>query len=151
MPDPSEYDFEKLAREIVTARLKDIQDAPTAAAEIADKIIVSGVQSTRVRQDPRLTVTGACRGVMSGMLIIEKDLNATALALINSMAHLAQEIHTDPADMMTWCMAGIAPVVMMGHPDLKSAIREAIEERFMGAGEIFGQLCEKAEKSGAGS
>ncbi|MBI3552892.1 MAG: hypothetical protein HY077_10280 [Elusimicrobia bacterium] len=42
-----EYDFEKLAREIVASRLSEIEKAPEAAGEIAKKIIVAGVQSTR--------------------------------------------------------------------------------------------------------
>ncbi|MBI5241893.1 MAG: hypothetical protein HY926_15580 [Elusimicrobia bacterium] len=146
MTEPDSYDFEKLAREIITSRLKDIpaDTAAAAAAEVASKIIVAGVTSTAKRQDPHLTVAGICRGVMSGMLLIEKDLVATAVALVKSMAHLALETHLDPADMMTWAMEGIAAVCVVGHGDLKANVREALEQNFMGTGEVFGELLAKA-------
>jgi len=142
MAIPEEYDFYKLAREITAARLKDAADAP--AAKIACQIIGSCVPGTRQRQDPRLSVKEACRGVMAGLLLLDKDLAAASVDILQSMAHLAQEIHLDPADMMTWAMEGIAQVAVLGSPDLKLQIREAIEEKFMGTGEIFGALCEKA-------
>ena len=140
------YDFEKLAREIITSRLQGIPAEATAAAaaEVASKIIVAGVASTAKRQDPHLTVTEVCRGVMSGMLLIEKDLVAASVELVKSMAHLAQETHLDPAEMMTWAMEGIAAISVMGHQDLKANVREALEHNFMGTGEVFGELCAKA-------
>jgi hypothetical protein len=150
MAEPDTYDFEKLAREIVVSRLKDIpaEAAAGAAAEAAAKIIVAGVTSTAKRQDPRLTVSGICRGAMSGMLLIEGDLVATAVALVKSMAQLAVETHLDPADMMTWAMEGIAAVCMVGHGDLKTSVREALEQNFMGTGEVFGELMAKAAPKG---
>lgn len=144
-----EYDFEKLAREIVSARLHDIAAAPDAAAEIACKIIVSGVQSTRRRQDPHITIMGVCRGVMSGMLIIDKDLCATAVAMLKSMAGLAQEIHLDPMQTMTWAMEGIAAVVVMSAGDLQLQMTDAIDDNFMGAGAVFAELCAQAKAGGA--
>lgn len=148
MAEPDSYDFEKLAREIITSRLADIpaETAASAAAEVAAKIIVAGVLSTSKRQDPHLTVSGICRGVMSGMLLIEKDLVATSVALLKSMAGLAAETHLDPAEMMTWAMEGIAAVCAVGHEDLKADIREALEQNFMGTGEVFGEVLAKAAR-----
>ena len=143
--DASEaYDFEKLAREITTSRLRGADGAPAAAAAIASQIIVAGVASTVCRQDPHLTVMGVCRGVMSGMLIIEQDLVATPVELLKTMASLAQETHLDPADLMTWAMEAIAAVIVMCHGDVQLQVREALEQNFMGTGEIFGELCAKA-------
>jgi hypothetical protein len=147
MAESAEYDFEKLAREITASRLKEVVQAPAAAAEIASRIIVSGIASTKQRQNPRLTVLGVCRGVISGMLLGEKDLVATSVEILKKMAHLAQETHQDPADMMTWAMEGIAGVVVIAGPDIKLLVREALENNFMGTGEIFGELCAKAEAS----
>jgi hypothetical protein len=140
------YDFEKLAREIITSRLKETpaEAAAEAAAEVASQMIIAGVASTSQRQDPHLTVTGVCRGVMSGVLLIEKDLVLTSVELVKSMAHLAQETHLDPADMMTWAMEAIAAISIMGPPDLGSSVREALEQNFMGTGEVFGELLAKA-------
>ena len=132
-----EYDFEKLAKEIVMEKLKDAADPPALAAEIAHKIAVSGLAGTRDRQEPRVTVTAACRGVMAGMLLIEKDLPKTAVALLAQMALIAQEANLDPAECMTWAMEGIAPGVKVAPGGAADAVGAAIAENFMGVGEIF--------------
>ena len=132
-----EYDFEKLAKEIVVAKLKDAADAPALAAEVAHKIAVTGLAGTSARQEPRTTVAAACRGVMSGMMLIEKDLPKTAVALLAQMALIAQEANLDPADCMTWAMEGIAPVVKLAPAGAADAVGAAIEESFMGAGGVF--------------
>ena len=132
-----EYDFEQLAKEIVMEKLKDAADPPAAAAEVAHKIAVSALAGTIGQQDPRVTVAAACRGVMAGMLIIEKDLPRTAVALLAKMALIAQESNLDPADCMTWAMEGIAPVVRLAPSSAGDAVCAAIDENFMGAGEVF--------------
>jgi hypothetical protein len=139
-----EYDFEKLAREIVIGRLKDVEDAPTTASEMARKIVVAAVLSTRSRQDPRVTVTDSCRGVMSGMLILEKNLASAAVALLVQMAFVAQEANLDPADCMTWAMEGIAPVAKLAPGGAVDSIRASIEENFMGAGTVFEDILRTA-------
>lgn len=134
-----EFDFEKLGKEIVVNRFKDLEDPYALAGEAARKIAVAAVTSTRDRQDPHVTVAAACRGVMGGMVLIEKDLPKTAVALLSQMAAVADEAHLDPADCMTWAMEGIAPIAKVAHggPD---EVRAAIEENFMGAGEVFDNL-----------
>ncbi|HXT01047.1 MAG TPA: hypothetical protein VN915_10255 [Elusimicrobiota bacterium] len=132
-----EYDFEKLAKEIVVAKLKDVADPAAVAGEVVHKIAVSALKGTQARQEPRVTISAACRGVMSGMVLIEKDLPGTAVALIAQMALIAQESNLDPAECMTWAMEGIAPVVMVAPAGTSDAVGEAIEERFMGAREAF--------------
>jgi hypothetical protein len=133
-----DYDFETLAKEIAVA-LREDENAPADAANAARKMVIAAVTSTRERQDPRLTVGGVCRGIMAGMVLLEKDLPAASVALLGQMATVAQEASLDPADCMTWAMEGIAPVAKMapGGPD---AVRAAIEENYMGAGEVFDRI-----------
>lgn len=132
-----EYDFEKLGKEIVVGRFKGVADPYALAGEAARKIAVAAVTSTRQRQDPRVTVAATCRGVMAGMVLIEKELPKTAIALLTQMAAVAQEAHLDPADCMTWAMEGIAPVVKLAHGGAADQVSAAIEENFMGAGQVF--------------
>ncbi|NNN04553.1 MAG: hypothetical protein HKL90_01495 [Elusimicrobia bacterium] len=141
-----EYDFEKLAQEIVLERLRDLPNPPAAAGEIALKIAVPAVTSTRLRQDPRLTVSATCRGVMRGMLLLEKDLGETAVSLLNQMAAISQEADLDPAECMTWAMEGMAPICRMADSHVQDAVSRAIEEHFMGAGEVFQQLIQSAPR-----
>ena len=139
-----EYDFEKLAREIVIGKLKDAPDPPALAAEVVRKIAVTGLAGTSARQEPRITVAAACRGAMAGMLLHEQDLAKTAVALLAQMAVIAQEAHLDPGECMTWAMEGIAPVVKLAPDGAAAAVGAAIEESFMGAGEVFEGLLRTA-------
>ena len=132
-----EYDFEKLAKEIVVEKLRNVEDAPALAAEIAHKIAVAGLAGSSGRQEPRITVSAACRGVMAGMLLIEKDLPKTAVALLAMMALIAQESNLDPADCMTWAIEGIVPIVKLAPSGASDSVGTAIEENFMGAGQVF--------------
>lgn len=139
-----EYDFEKLAKEIVVAKLKDAADPAAAAGEVVHKIAVSALKGTDGRQEPRVTIAAACRGVMAGMLLIEKDLPKAAVALLDQMAAIAQEADLEPAECMTWAMEGIAPVVKVAPAGAADAVGAAIEERFMGAREAFQGLLNAA-------
>lgn len=143
MEQAAEYDFEKLAREIVVSRLGSLAKAPEAAAEIAKKIIVAGVRSTKVRQDPRLTVSLVCRGVLSGMLVLDKDLGETAVRVLREIPLIAHEVPLDPGDLMTWAMEGIASVAHLAGQDARLDIQGRIEESFLGAGAVFARLCER--------
>jgi hypothetical protein len=132
-----EYDFEKLAKEIVVEKLKNAQDPASVAGEIVHKIALAALKGTKDRQEPRVTVVAACRGAMAGMVLIEKDLPKTAVALVAQMASIAHESGLDPAECMTWAMEGIAPVVKVAPAGSADAVGDAIEERFMGAREAF--------------
>lgn len=135
-----EYDFEKLGKEIVVSRFKDLDDPYALAGEAARKIAVAAVTSTRQRQEPRITIAAACRGVMGGMILIEKDLPRTAVSLLDQMAAVANETGLDPAECMTWAMEGIAPIVKVAHGGVADQVRAAIEEHFMGVGEVFERI-----------
>lgn len=132
-----EYDFEKLGKEIVVSRLANVDDPYAVAGEAARKIAVAGVTGTRAQQDPRLTVAAVCRGVAKGMLMLEKDLPKTAVALLRQMAVVAQETNLDPSECMIWAMEGLAPVAKLAPNGGADSVRSAIDEAFMGAGEAF--------------
>lgn len=139
-----EYDFEKLGKEIVVSRFKDLEDPYALAGEAARKIAVPAVTSTRDRQDPHLTIAAVCRGVAAGMVILGKDLPKTAVALLSQMAVVAVETNLDPAECMTWAMEGLAPVAKLAPGGAADAVRAAIDEHFMGAGQVFEQLVQAA-------
>lgn len=137
-----DFGLEKLAKEIVVARFKGIADAPAGAGAVARQIVTKAVTGTR--QAPRDSVTAVCRGLMSGMLLLEKDLPATAVAILKQMNAVAVETDQDPAEMMTWGMEAIASVARLSGRDTCYAIEAAIELSFMGAGKVFAAACETA-------
>ena len=140
-----EYDFEKLAREIVASRLPELEKAPEAAGEIAKKIITAAVLSTKGRQEARVTVAGVCRGVMSGMLMIDKNLPDAAVKVLQEMHAVSLAVHIEPGDLMTWGMEGIAAVGGLAGVETRQNVATALEESFMGVGPVFSEMCRKAE------
>jgi len=140
-----DYDFEKLAREITAERLKPLSNVPDAAAEVAAKIILAAVASTRRRQDPGESVAAVCRGVMSGLVLIEKDLKEPALAVLGKIGDLAGQLGLDPQKMMTAAMTGVADAAVLGPAPAVYEIRMGIDSKFMGAGEVFDRLAELAK------
>lgn len=139
-----DFNLEKLAKEIVVERLKGVADAPAGAGEVARQIVTKAVTGTQARQAPRDSVTAVCRGLMSGMLILEKDLPATAVAILSQMSVVAAATHQDPAALMTWAMDGIASVAALAGRHTCEGIELAIEAAFMGAGQVFASACEAA-------
>jgi|CXWL01.1.fsa_nt_gi hypothetical protein len=137
--------LEKKSKEAVVETLKNSEDAPAAAGELARRLatreIIAGVAAA---QPPRECVIAVCKGLMAGMLLLEKDLPNTALAILNQMAVVAEETNQDPAEVMTWAMEGIAPVAKLAGEAARFAVQDAIATSFMGAGEIFSKACETA-------
>lgn len=139
-----DFNLEMLAKEIVVDRLKNIADAPAGAGEIAHQIVTRAIAGTSARQDPRHSVTATCKGLMGGMLLLEKDLPRTAVSILSQMGTVAGETHQDPTELMTWAMEGIAPVAKIAGESTCDAVKEAIEAAFMGAGQVFSKACQTA-------
>ncbi|MBI2386628.1 MAG: hypothetical protein HYV14_11510 [Elusimicrobia bacterium] len=139
-----DFNLEKLAKEIVLDRLKDLPDAPAGAGLAALQILTQAVTATQARQAPRDTVVAVCRGLMSGMLLLGKDLPAAAVAILKQVNVVAETTQQDPAELMTWAIEGIAPVAKLAGLQTRYAVQEAIEASFMGAGQVFASTCETA-------
>lgn len=141
-----EYDFEKLAREIVAGTLPQAEPgkAPEAAAAVAKQALVSGIHGTKLKQEPRVTVRAVCRGVMGGALLAGASLPETAALLLAEVGSLADATALDPQDLMTWSMEGIAQAVSVAGVEVQGKVQDAIEARFMGAGTVFAELCRGA-------
>jgi len=139
-----DFNLEKLAKEIVVSRVAGLPDAPDGAGQVARQMVIKAVTGTQARQAPRETVAAVCRGLMSGMLLLNLDLPRTAVAIISQMGAVAAATHQDPAELMTWAMEGIAPVAKLAGGQARENIEAAIESAFMGAGGVFSSACETA-------
>ncbi|MBI3288301.1 MAG: hypothetical protein HYZ74_02145, partial [Elusimicrobia bacterium] len=128
--------LEKLAKDIVVERLKNTPDAPGDCGLIARQIAAQAFANSDTQQQPAQSVRAVCRGLMSGMLLLEKDLPRAAVAILSQMGTVAHETHQDPAEMMTWAMEGIAPVAKLSGEHARATIQDAIETAFMGAGDV---------------
>lgn len=144
-----EYDFEKLAREIVNARLtgKQPAEAPLIGAATVKEMLVSGVQGTRLHQEPRATVHAVCHGALNGVMLAGGSLPETAVLLLAEVAAIADATALSSQDLMTWSMEGIAEGSQTAGAEVQSKIQDAIEARYMGAGTVFGHICHDLSRS----
>lgn len=147
MSEAQTIDFGKLAKDTVSSRLKGIEDTAPVAAEIAHKTIVAAVTSARAKsEDPAKAVESVCRGTLSGLVLIDKDLVSASMAILGRLAQTAQDVHVDPQELLTWALQGIAKVSPMLSAQALWKLREQIEAKFMGVGPIFDEMCENARK-----
>lgn len=138
------YHFDQLAREVVRAQLKGVAGAGAKASALARDTILAGIRGTRgagASQSPQESVRLVCKGTMDGLLLIEADLAEGAVALLGGLGDAAEGLGLSPADMMTWAMEGIADTAMVLTPQQASAVQDAIDRAFMGAGSVFAELC----------
>lgn len=134
------FDFEKLAKDLIVEQLKAVDDPAAAAAQIVKKLAVSAVTGAGASQPPRASVSAACKGILSGILLLEKDLPAAAVAMLEQMGTVAAQTNQDPSECMTWAMEGMASVCRLASSAVQDGVQAAIEEKFMGAGEVFAGL-----------
>ena len=139
-----DFNLEKLAKEIVVERLKGVADPASGAGAVARQIVTKAITGTRARQAPRDSVIAVCRGLMSGMFLLEGDLPGAAVAILSQLGAVAAATHQDPAELMTWAMEGIAPVARLAGRQACDNIEHAIEAAIMGAGAVFASACDTA-------
>lgn len=134
----------QLTKEMIVSRLKDSQDAPALAADMVKQTIFASMPSIKASgRDPKESVEDICFGAMSGLLLIEKDLPNGAMLILTGMAEIAQKVNIDPSELMTWTMEGIARIAPLVASHTLEDTRMRIEKEYMGAGEVFGSLCNK--------
>ncbi|MFA6319093.1 MAG: hypothetical protein WC943_16905 [Elusimicrobiota bacterium] len=138
-----QYDFEPLAREIVVNRLADAPAFAAAAAKTARDIILPALKATLPSQQAKITTFQVCRGIMTGIIALDKAPCETCVAILAMTAEIAQEGNLAPADLMTWAMEGIASIVALFDRHDAEKVETAIESRFAGAGYVFAELCRK--------
>lgn len=133
-------DLEKEGRDAVAAALAKGAEPKAIAKEICAQISRAAAAST----DHRAAVAATVRGAMSAVFLSGQDLPHTAVETLAGLAHVTLMMRVGPEDLMTWVMEGIASMTAVAGPDARDKIGSAIEERFMGAGEVFGAMCDKS-------
>lgn len=146
MANPNPVDLEKAARDAVSTRLAKAQNAASQAGDIAREMVVSAVAGTGKAQAPA-SVRAICRGVLSGMMFLSKDVPATAIQILKKTGTAAEGAGIEPGELMTWAMEGMAGLAPAMGMEVAGEIGQRIDQEFMGAGGIFGDLCEKARKA----
>ena len=141
MPEAPEA-YEKALREAVVAQLKGDPQAPSKSAILLKKTLAAGPGQAISSAE---AVRSAVAGAVKGLILIEADLGASAVALMQMAGDMASDSHLDSQEAMTWAMEGIAGATTLMSATALVAVQTEIETSFMGAGGIFADLCHKAQ------
>lgn len=135
-------DYEKQAKEAIQAVWAQDQTVdPAKAAQITTSHIA---HAARLSKDSRKAIVDVTKGALAGMLLTNQDLPETALQILKSLMNISLVTRADPSEIMNWVLEGIAEVTPSAGMATRSAIHNKIEAEFMGTGQTFSQLCDKA-------
>ncbi len=148
MANEKEAAFEKSARDFVNAALGGAEPSPKkAAAAIAQQI----AHAARASKDTREAVVAAVRGGIGASFVAGVDLPETSVLTLESLSNMSLMMRVSPEDLMSWVMEGIASIAPSASPTVRDAIQNKIDEKYMGAGEVFYKFFEAALKQGRAS
>ncbi|MDE2292978.1 MAG: hypothetical protein KGL53_12925 [Elusimicrobia bacterium] len=139
----SEDDFKvsQLTKELVAMRLARMEDPCAAAADSIRQTLKVALQALPPGDPERHTVIeDAVRGGMQGLILAEQDVPRGGALVVEAMAELAHDVGMDPSETIKSALAGLAGLKRLLRADHLDALREAIEEHFHGAGEVFSEL-----------
>lgn len=141
-------DIEKQAKDAVAAIIaKD----PVAGAVLTVPVICQHISHAgRTSKDPKAAIAAVCRGSMNAVLLGGQSVPDAAVALLEALPNMSLMMSTGPEDLMSWVMEGIADVTPLAGPEVRDALRAAIEEKFMGASAIFDGFCDAAARKNRG-
>lgn len=135
-------ELERSARDGVAAALAN-DPAPARAAKAGCQYIAQAARTP----NPREEIVAVARGIMSGVILANRSLPDAAFELLKALPSVTVMNREGSESVMTWVMTGIAAVTPVIGPESRQALARRIEEKYMGAGAVFDELCEKASKS----
>jgi len=141
-------DIEKQAKDAVAAVIA--KDAVSGAALTVPVMCQHISHAARMHKEPKDAITAVCRGAMNAVLLGGQSVPDAAVALLEALPNTSLMMRTGPEDLMSWVMEGIADVTPVAGPEVRDALRVAIEEKFMGASVIFDALCDAAAQKARG-
>ncbi|MDE2039864.1 MAG: hypothetical protein KGO96_09065 [Elusimicrobia bacterium] len=133
-----DYRINQLTKEIVSARLKELENPHAAAAALVRRtleVALRGLEAGRAAESR--IVEEACQGGMVALLLNDQSLPEGAVAILEAVSALAARLNLDQPEMLRSALRGIADVRRFVTPEVLSELRSAIEASFQGAGEVF--------------
>lgn len=142
-----EFKINQLTKELVTARLRALEDPCAATADLVRRtleVALKGLEPGTVAESR--IVEDACQGGMTGLLLNEQSLTKGSIAILEAVVDLAGKLNLDQPEMMRSAMRGIADMQRFVPSAAMGEIQIAIEARFHGAGVAFEALCREAAR-----
>lgn len=133
-----EFKLGQLTKELVTAKLRAMDDPCEAAAELVLATLTVAFRGIPENSEKRLVaVEDACRGGIIGLLLSEQSVSRGAVALLERIAALASTSRMDPTAAMEASLRGIADVKRFLLPERVEELRAAVDAKFLGAGDVL--------------
>ena len=85
------------------------------------------------------------RGALAAVFLGGQDVVETAIQVLAYLPNISLMTTAGASDLMSWVMEGIADVTPVAGPEVRDKLAARIDEKFMGAGEVFAALCAKAK------
>lgn len=144
----NENRIHQLTKEIVSARLKQLEDPCVAAATLVRRTLEAALKDVTpgTVAESRL-IEDASQGGMVALLLNEQNLSRGAVLILEAVAELASQLNVDQPEMMRSALRGIADMKRFVRDDTLTEIRSEIEGRFHGAGMAFEALCEQSGRA----
>ncbi|MBI5239663.1 MAG: hypothetical protein HY926_04265 [Elusimicrobia bacterium] len=138
-----------LCEKVKNAVVAGLKDDPQAAESVGPLILqIVTLELKQPGATTRAVLVDCCLGAMRGLVLIEKDLPAGAVAILKALAHLVQERSGDPMKTMSYAVEGLAYIASVVQPDALHAIATRLEAEIMGTGQEFSSFVEKQRKGG---
>lgn len=137
-----DFKISQLTKELVTARLRELEDPCAAAAELVRGTLLVALKGLPpgAAAESRV-VADACQGAMTSLLLNDQSLTRGAVLILQRVSDLASELNLDGPEMLRSALRGIADMRRFARPETLADIRCAIESRFQGAGLAFEAFC----------
>ncbi len=129
----------QLTKEMVAEELRQLGDPCAKAAAVVRKTLDAALTGDGgARADA--VIEDAVKGTMTALLLAEQNLSRGALLVLETVHDAALAAHLDPTEAMRAALKGLSDLRRFAEPARVEEIRLAIDSRYMGAGEAFGEL-----------
>ena len=132
-----EFKVDQLTKELVTAKLRAMDDPCEAAAAIVQATLnVAFSAATDPKARVRI-IEDACRGGMTGLLLVEQSTAKGAVMMLHRIVELSARHGLDPMAAMEGALKGFASLRRVMHPGRVQELYYAVQADFMGAGDML--------------
>ncbi|MFH2204015.1 MAG: hypothetical protein ABIJ96_12925 [Elusimicrobiota bacterium] len=140
------FNVGQLTKEMVVARLSELQDPCDAAAEVARKTIMIALQNAQTFEpEHKHSIIEICAGAMTGLVLREQNLPRGACCVLKKAYESAVLLNLDPTEVMELAIRGIVYVRKFTNSAQFREIENAVAAEFMGINEVFRKICEESE------
>jgi len=140
----------QLTKEMVAEELRQLSDPCAAAATVVRKTLSIALNGSPAGETPYvLVIEDAVKGAMTALLLADLSLSRGAILVIEAVHDVALERELDTVEAMRAALKGLADLRRFVTAQKVDEVRHAIETRYMGAGEMFGEYLSESQRAEA--